>query len=112
MPVADVHSGPSAVNPRRGLFVPVIQRLLLAVVGGYWLTAGLVSLGALALAAVMPRSEAVVLMAMLGFVVYLVLLLWAFAELRLTRLWLMLGGGPLVLWAVQSVALLGGGGHG
>jgi len=114
MPTAVVQSGPGAMNSRRGFSVSVIQRVLLAIVGGYWLSSGLVSLGALALATVMPRSEAVVLMAMLGFVGYLMLLLWAFAEPRLTRLWLVLGGGSLVLWALQpvSMSLLGGGGHG
>ncbi|MCP1999794.1 hypothetical protein [Nitrobacter winogradskyi] len=34
----------------------------------------------------MPRSEAVVLASMLGFIIYLVLLLWSFAERRLWRL--------------------------
>jgi len=76
-------------------WVAICQRVLLAVVGGYFLSAALVAWGALALASVMPRSEAVVLMGMLGFVVYLGVLLWAFAEPRLGRLWVVLAGVPL-----------------
>ena len=104
MPVADIQSGPGAVNPRRGFVISVFQRVLLAVVGGYLLTSGLVSFGALALAAVMPRSEAVVLMAMLGFIVYLGLLIWAFAERRLSRLWLVLGAGAVLVQAGVLIA--------
>jgi len=77
----------------------LIQRLALTVFGGYGLSSALVSLGALALAGVLPRSEAVVLAAMLGFPLYLVLLLWGFAERRLTRLWLVLGGCAVLLQA-------------
>lgn len=72
------------------------QRLALAVVGGYFLSAAGVTWGALLLSGVMPRSEAVVLMAMLGFVLYLVVLIWAFAEQRLLRLWLVLGMIPTI----------------
>jgi len=79
----------------------VTPRVLLAVVGGYWLSAGLAALFAAGLAVLMQDSEAVVLMAMLAFVVYLIVLLWAFAEARLGRLWVVLGGGAL---AVQILA--------
>jgi len=51
--------------------------------------------GAWLLSHALPRSEAVVLMAMLGFVIYLLVLLWAFAEPRLLRLWLMLAVLPV-----------------
>lgn len=74
----------------------LVQRLALAVLGGYGLSSALVSLGAMALTGALPRSEAVVLAAMLGFPLYLVLLLWGFAERRLTRLWLVLGGGAVL----------------
>jgi len=42
----------------------------------------------------LPRSEAVVLMAMLGFVIYLLVLLWALAEPCVGRLWCALGALP------------------
>jgi len=79
----------------------VTPRVLLAVVGGYCLSAGLAALLAAGLALLMEESEAVVLMAMLAFVIYLLVLLWAFAEPRLSRLWAVLGGGAL---AVQVLA--------
>lgn len=70
-------------------------RVLSAAVGGYFLTAAAVPLAAAGLAAsgAMPRSEAVVLSAMVGFVAYLVLLLWAFAEQRLWRVCAVMVGG-------------------
>ena len=69
------------------------QRLALAIVGGYFLSAAAAALLALGLSQIMPRSEAVMLMAMGVFAIYLVVLLWAFAEHRLVWLWAVLGGG-------------------
>ena len=72
----------------------VLSRLLAAVCGGYALAAGCVALVSVALPRLVgvPRGEAVLLASMLGFVVYLVLLLWAFAA-RLWRVWAVLAGG-------------------
>lgn len=78
------------------------QRLVLAVVGGYFLSAAAAALLALGLSQIMLRSEAAMLMAMCVFIVYLVVLLWAFAEHDVLRLWLMLGGGA---GAAQLLAL-------
>lgn len=62
-------------------------RLLALVGGGYFLSAALVALGAAGLAGLgMMRSEAVVLMSMLGFAIYLLVLIWGFAERNLARL--------------------------
>ncbi|WP_439638993.1 hypothetical protein [Nevskia sp.] len=76
-------------------------RVLLAVVGGYAFTAAAVMLGGGVLAAsgLFSRSDAVVLAALLGFPLYLGLLLWAFAERRLARLALVLAGGSALLHA-------------
>lgn len=82
------------------------QRALLAVVGGYWLTAAVVALSARALASALERSEAVALAAMLGPIVYVVALLWAFAEPRLQRCWWVLGGGPLLAYGVVEILSL------
>ncbi len=79
-------------------WINVLARVVLATLGGYAASAGIVA----ALSATMPltgmsRSEGVVLASMLGFIVYLVLLLWSFAERRLWRLGFVLaflaGGG-------------------
>lgn len=106
-PLRRSFSGPRALFERAfssgAAWPALIQRVLLALMGGYFLSAGLAGLCALGLGRVMPRGEAVVLVAMCAFIVYLLLLLWAFAERRLVRLWLALGGGAgaaqLALWA-------------
>lgn len=69
-------------------------RLIAAIPGGYALTAAAVAtLGGLLPLFGMAPSDAVALSAMLGFMLYLVLLLWAFAERSLARLWGVLAGG-------------------
>ena len=91
---------------RRAL--PILLRVAAAVLGGYLLAAGLSALAAAALARVLPPSEAVVLMAMLAFLLYLALLIWAFAERRLLRVLLVLGiGGPLAFAGPWLVGMAG-----
>ena len=76
-------------------------RVLGAVGGGYALTALSVAVGAVALSrAGMVRSEAVALAAMLGFVLYLMLLLWGFSVRKVGRLWLGFGVGAAAMWAL------------
>jgi len=85
----------------KGLYVA--QRIALAVVGGYVLSAEAAAWGAHGLRPWLGAAEAVVLTAMLAFVLYLVLLLWAFAERRLLRLWLILA----VLPAASHIIAIG-----
>ena len=70
--------------------VNTTARVVTAILGGYTAASGLVALLAVGLPRLtaLPRSEAVVLASMLGFVLYLALLLWGFAERRLLRLFL------------------------
>ena len=77
----------------------LVARVVLAVFGGYALSAAGVLLAARAMPG-LARGEAVVLAAMLGFVVYLLLLLWAFAEPRLDRIAWWLVALPAVLWVL------------
>ncbi len=81
--------------------MPIVLRLVAAVGGGYAVSAGLAALAAVGLPQVtsMARSEATVLSMMLAFVVYLVLLLWGFAERGLARLWLVLSITGVAAWA-------------
>lgn len=81
------------------------SRVLLAVVGAYFFTTASVMLAARGLAdlGLMSRSDAVVLAAMLGFLLYLGLLLWAFAERRLSRLAVVFGGGSLLLHGAAAL---------
>ncbi len=78
----------------------VLVRLVAAIGGGYAVAAGLAALAAVALSTggLMARSEAVVLASMLAFLVYLALLIWAFADRRLARLCLMLTAAGIVSW--------------
>lgn len=76
----------------------VVMRVLGAVFAGYALTTLAVAAAGAAMARLgMVRSEAVVLAAMLGFVAYLVLLLWGFSVKSTTRLWLVLAGGAAAM---------------
>jgi hypothetical protein len=89
----------------------VASRVLGAVLGGYALSAALVALLSVALPLVsgLARSEAVILASMLGFLIYLGLLLWAFAERRLARVWVVTVGGAGLAYAL--VRLIGSLGH-
>ena len=91
----------------------IVLRLLAAIGGGYAVAAGLAALTAVILFVTggLPRSEAVILASMLAFIIYLVLLIWAFAERSLLRLCLMLAVTGAVSWgaALGLVRLAGGG---
>lgn len=95
---------------RAGLLL--VFRLLALIVGGYFLSAATVTLGTARLASLgIDRSETVVLMAMLGFILYLLVLLWGFAERRLPRLLAVTLGGAgatqgLVCWLSMAAPVL------
>lgn len=78
----------------------VLVRVAAAIGGGYAVAAGLAALGAVALwtGGLMARSEAVVLASMLAFLVYLALLIWAFADRRLARLCLVMAIAGIASW--------------
>jgi len=80
----------------------IALRVGLAVLGGYALAAGAVALGTMLLAETLPSSEAVVLASMLGFPLYLGILLWAFAERRLARLALIIPAGAIATFALAE----------
>ena len=73
-------------------------RVIAAIAGGYACTVALASAGAqlLVLYGGMARSEAVILTAMLGFILYLALLIWSFSEPRVWRVWAILLMGILI----------------
>jgi hypothetical protein len=78
--------------------IDVVVRVVLAVLGGYAFSAALSACIAVVLPALtgLDRGEAVLLGSMLGFVIYLVAGLWAFATPRLGRVAVVLFGGVLV----------------
>lgn len=93
--------------------IPTVLRLVAAIGGGYAVAAGLAAVAAVGLPQVttLPRSEAAVLAAMVAFLVYLALLIWAFAEPRLARLCLILAAAGIASWAgAWGLARLAAGG--
>ncbi|XLZ69767.1 iron uptake protein [Massilia sp. SR12] len=82
----------------------IVLRVLGAVAGGYGVCALAVATAAALLARLgMVRSEAVMLSAMLGFLAYLGLLLWAFSIRSTARLWLYLLAGAVVMAGLQAL---------
>jgi len=76
-------------------------RIVGAVGGGYLLTAlTVIAAGAVLARLGMARSDAVALSSMLGFVFYLVLLVWAFGVRSAARLWGVLAAGALLMAAL------------
>lgn len=81
--------------------VTIALRVTGAVLGGYGLCAALVALLAVGLTALgLARSEAVVTASLVGFVLYLLVLLWAFSVRSLLRLWACLGCGAVLTQAL------------
>lgn len=76
-------------------------RIVGAVAGGYLLTVStVIAAGAVLARLGMARSEAVALSSMLGFVFYLVLLVWAFSERSIARLMVVLATGAVMMAVV------------
>lgn len=97
---------PTAGQSRTKLAPRLVVRIVGAVAGGYALTSIVTVLLALVLVLFgLSRSEATVLAMMLGFLVYLLVLLWAFSVQSLATLWLALltssGSAVLTLWALR-----------
>lgn len=88
------------------MIVSMTLRVTGAVAGGYAVAALAVTTAGAALARLgMARSDAVVTAAMLGFIVYLLLLLWGFAVRSLTRMYLSLAGGAALLLAARYLLI-------
>ena len=100
-PLAHIQRALAAIDSIADLvWLRIGQRVAGALLGGYAFSAALVALLTVALArAGLPRSEAVVSASLLGFGVYLLVLLWAFSVPSLLRLW---------AWLACATALTGG----
>jgi hypothetical protein len=92
----------AALTPAR-----IVSRIAAAVVGGWAFTWGFVSMAITGLGALgWPYTEANTAAMLVAFLVYLVVLCWAFAAASLARVWAALGGGAVVMtaagWWLQS----------
>jgi hypothetical protein len=88
-----------------------INRIAAALVGGYAFTWGFTAIGIAGLVALgVDFHEAETGVLLIAFLVFLGLFLWAFATASVLRVWVLLGGGGVLLttaaWALQH-ALLG-----
>lgn len=84
--------------------LPVVNRIAAAILGGYAFTWGFMAVGTALLYAVgMAFHDAESLSAIVGFLVYLILFLWAFAAPRLLRVWLVLVGSGAVMAVTASL---------
>jgi hypothetical protein len=84
-------------------------RIFGAIVGGYAFSASVVALVSLALPywLDLPRGETAVGSGMFGFILYLGILLWAFSERSVLRIWALLFGGAFAnYWLVQWLATM------
>ena len=87
--------------------VKILLRVLGAVGGGYAFSAMMVAFGAVTLSLItpLPRGEATMLTAMLGFVIYLLVLLWAFSARRVWLVWLVLAGGAAGIYGLTRILM-------
>jgi hypothetical protein len=85
-------------------YLPVINRIAAALLGGYGFTWGFCVLAIAGLTAVgVSFHEAETGVMLLAFLVFLCLFLWAFAAKSLLKVWLVLGGGGLLMTGAALV---------
>jgi hypothetical protein len=90
--------------------VTVALRIAAGMLGGYAFTWGFIALAITSLfAARLDFHDAEMLGTILGFIVFLVAFLWAFAARSVLRVWLVLAGGGALMagaaWLVQRALL-------
>jgi hypothetical protein len=92
-------------------YLPILNRIAAALLGGYAFTWGFTALGIAGLVFLgVDFHEAETAVLLLAFLVFLVLFLWAFASASLVRVWSVLAGGAVLMTASALLlqrALLG-----
>lgn len=88
-----------------------LNRIAASLVGGYAFTWGFTALGIAGLVALgLDFHEAETGVLLVAFLVFLSIFLWAFATASVLRVWVLLGGGGLLLttaaWALQRALLV------
>ncbi|WP_039918649.1 hypothetical protein [Cellvibrio mixtus] len=82
----------------------VIARIGAGVLGGYAFVWGFIALGLAGFYAVgLPFHDAEALSNILGFLLFLVVFLWAFAASNLKRVWMILVGGGLLMTGIGAL---------
>ena len=99
------------VRPSSSVYLPMVARIAVALLGGYAFTWGLTTFGIAGLVMLgVDFHEAEMLLMLVAFLVFLPLFLWAFASRYLARVAAMLFGGALLMtaaaWCIQRALLL------
>lgn len=82
--------------------IEITQRIFLAVLIGYFFSMEVSALLGRSLSTFIERSEAAVFSAMISFVVYILVIMWVFADRKLSRLWVALPGGTIFFYSVNT----------
>ena len=82
--------------------IEITQRLILAVLIGYFFSMEVSALLGRALSSLIERSEAAVFSAMISFIVYILVIIWVFVDNKLPRLWIALPGGTIFFYSVNT----------
>tara|TARA_B100001029_G_scaffold166761_1_gene159419 strand:- start:40 stop:354 length:315 start_codon:yes stop_codon:yes gene_type:complete len=82
--------------------IEITQRLILAVLIGYFFSMEVSALLGRALSSLIERSEAAVFSAMISFIVYILVIIWVFVDNKLSRLWIALPGGTIFFYSVNT----------
>lgn len=94
----DLVAIPMSTSTASSSSVQIISRIAAAILGGYVFIWGFIALGLSGLYAVgMEFHDAEALSNILGFLLYLVVFLWAFSTANLNRAWLILVGVGLLM---------------
>jgi hypothetical protein len=76
----------------------IASRITASFAGGYFFVWGITTLGiGLAVLLGMPYAEAQTLLYMLAFLIYVGVFCWAYVASSLTKVWIVLAGGGLVM---------------
>lgn len=91
---------PTSTLPR----LHIVSRIAAGILGGYAFTWGFIALGMAALfAAGMPFHDTEALGYIVGFLLFLLVFLWAFAAASVARVWVVLAGGGLLMAGAASL---------
>lgn len=82
--------------------VEIAQRIFLAVLIAYFFSMEVSALLGRSLSILIERSEATVLSAMVSFLLYMLVIIWVFVDQKLFRLWIVLPGGTVFCYFVNT----------
>ena len=82
--------------------IEITQRILLAVLIGYFTSMEVSAFLGRGLSIFIERSEAAVFSSMISFIVYILVIMWVFIDSKLLRLWVFLPGGTIFFYSINT----------